>query len=257
MIVDYGGSKTKAIALDPNGRAVRELTIRSKPLPQLRFEIEKALRRWHIKDLPLLTIGAKSIWSPAGKRWLYQRTKGLAKNVIVLSDVELAYDLVFGRRSGILIIAGTGSIALGRNDRGKFARAGGLGPKKGDEGSAYWIGKTFRRENWKKLGFKSVQGLARLAPKVIGRARKGDPRCQKIVRDAQRHLARLVISVAAKLGLKRKVSVRCRGGLFKNPFFRKGFDKILIRHSGRARSLPPNASIGGGESRNPSLSDSG
>src|SRR6185295_19261309 len=38
-------------------------------------------------------------------------------------------------------IAGTGSIAYGRNAQGEAARAGGWGHMIGDEGSGYWIGR--------------------------------------------------------------------------------------------------------------------
>ncbi|USG68360.1 N-acetylglucosamine kinase [Brevibacillus ruminantium] len=42
---------------------------------------------------------------------------------------------------GILVIAGTGSIAFGVNKAGETARSGGWGHRVGDEGSGYWIGK--------------------------------------------------------------------------------------------------------------------
>ena len=235
VLVDHGGTKTEVLALNRRGRVVRKLRARSKPVQKLHFALRKILRRWHVKDLRRLTIGAKSIWSKKERKWLHHRTKSLAKEVIVQSDAELAYERVFGARSGILIIAGTGSIALGRNDRGKTARAGGLGPKRGDEGSAFWIGKMYRNVNSKHVRFQSVQDIAKLAPRVIGGARKGDAHCQKIVQDAQGHLARLVIAVAEKLSLKGKIPVRCAGGLFKSIYFRKGFEKVLIRYSGRAR----------------------
>jgi N-acetylglucosamine kinase-like BadF-type ATPase len=42
---------------------------------------------------------------------------------------------------GIIVIAGTGSVARGINARGEEARVGGWGHQFGDEGSAYWIGR--------------------------------------------------------------------------------------------------------------------
>jgi N-acetylglucosamine kinase-like BadF-type ATPase len=61
--------------------------------------------------------------------------------VIVVNDALIA--LAAGSRGepGIVIIAGTGSIAYGRNARGATARAGGWGHMIGDEGSGYWIGR--------------------------------------------------------------------------------------------------------------------
>ena len=58
----------------------------------------------------------------------------------VLSDAEVAFYTMFGDRSGVLLIAGTGSIALGRDEHGRWFRAGGLGILLGDEGSGSWIG---------------------------------------------------------------------------------------------------------------------
>ena len=43
-------------------------------------------------------------------------------------------------KPGIVVIAGTGSIAFGVNEEGKRARSGGWGYVLGDEGSAYYIG---------------------------------------------------------------------------------------------------------------------
>ena len=69
------------------------------------------------------------------------RRIGRLSRVVVVNDALIA--LVAGARDdpGIVIIAGTGSIAYGRNHRGQAARAGGWGHMIGDEGSGYWIGR--------------------------------------------------------------------------------------------------------------------
>ena len=46
-----------------------------------------------------------------------------------------------GAEPGLVLIAGTGSIAYGRNREARAARAGGWGYVLGDEGSGYWIGR--------------------------------------------------------------------------------------------------------------------
>lgn len=46
----------------------------------------------------------------------------------------------FGELRGILLIAGTGSIAVGADSVGRIIRSGGWGHILGDEGSAYWVG---------------------------------------------------------------------------------------------------------------------
>jgi glucosamine kinase len=66
---------------------------------------------------------------------------GLADEVVVVPDALIALEDAFGEGSGVLLIAGTGSIAFGRGPTGTIARAGGWGPVCGDEGSGSWIGR--------------------------------------------------------------------------------------------------------------------
>jgi glucosamine kinase len=65
----------------------------------------------------------------------------LAEDVIVRADAEIALDDAFGESDGILLIAGTGSVAFARSPSGQRGRAGGWGPVFGDEGSGAWIGR--------------------------------------------------------------------------------------------------------------------
>jgi len=199
---------------------------KSKPLPLLHKTIGKVLKKWKIKDLPHLVIGAKSIWSKAERKWLYQRTRHLAAKVTVMSDIELAHDGKFKGSHGILLLAGTGSIALGRGRNGKIARAGGHGPKKGDEGSGYWIGKNYMKQILEKSGTISVQKTAALAPEVIKKASAGDSKCRHLIAEAHSHLVFLVISIWEKLGEK-NLPVELAGGLFENDYFREKFLNLL------------------------------
>lgn len=64
-----------------------------------------------------------------------------ARHLIVENDGFAALLGATGGDAGILVIAGTGSIAFGVNQAGETARAGGWGHRVGDEGSGYWIGK--------------------------------------------------------------------------------------------------------------------
>jgi len=64
----------------------------------------------------------------------------LAWRVIVTTDAELARAAAFAGAPGVLLIAGTGSIAVARDVRGNRKRVGGLGWRMGDQGSAYWLG---------------------------------------------------------------------------------------------------------------------
>jgi N-acetylglucosamine kinase-like BadF-type ATPase len=60
----------------------------------------------------------------------------------VVGDMEIALEAAFDTGPGVIVIAGTGSIAYGRNRQGNTARAGGWGFAIGDEGSAHWIGRA-------------------------------------------------------------------------------------------------------------------
>ncbi len=59
----------------------------------------------------------------------------------VVGDMETSLEAAFGEGPGVIVIAGTGSMAYGRDPQGKTARAGGWGFAIGDEGSAHWIGR--------------------------------------------------------------------------------------------------------------------
>jgi glucosamine kinase len=65
---------------------------------------------------------------------------GIADRVTVVSDGEIALEGALGGGPGLLVIAGTGSVAYGRSEDGRVERCGGWGMVVGDEGSAYAIG---------------------------------------------------------------------------------------------------------------------
>jgi len=60
----------------------------------------------------------------------------------VVGDMEIALEAAFDDSPGVIVIAGTGSIAYGRDKAGKTLRVGGWGFEIGDEGSAHWIGRA-------------------------------------------------------------------------------------------------------------------
>jgi len=60
----------------------------------------------------------------------------------VVGDMEIALQAALGAGPGVIVIAGTGSIAYGRDAQGRTARAGGWGFAISDEGSAHWIGRA-------------------------------------------------------------------------------------------------------------------
>jgi glucosamine kinase len=81
----------------------------------------------------------------AGRPEIAKTMHGLLRNVVggeveVIGDIEIAFEDAFGSGAGVLVIAGTGSIAYGRSPEGETVRIGGWGRSVSDEGSGYWIG---------------------------------------------------------------------------------------------------------------------
>ena len=81
-------------------------------------------------------------------------------SVSVVGDMEIALEAAFGAGPGVIVIAGTGSIAYGRNAQGRTARAGGWGFAIGDEGSAHWIGREAVRAALRAADLSGTSGTS-------------------------------------------------------------------------------------------------
>ena len=73
--------------------------------------------------------------------WSALATRRIADDVSVQADATIALDDAFGDDAGVLLIAGTGSVAFARAPDGRLERCGGWGPFVGDEGSGGWLGR--------------------------------------------------------------------------------------------------------------------
>jgi glucosamine kinase len=250
---DVGGTRFRLVAV-AGGRIVGRL---STPAPRVE-NLEKFLqavwktRGWTRRDVGALVVASRGIWTPRERRALAGRLARLAPRVEVLADAQAALLGALGTdRSGLLVLAGTGSIVIGRDAKGRWGRAGGLGPLLGDEGSAFWIGRAWLRATTGGEDFLPVRRLvtrpdavariAALAPSVLRRARRGDPHARPIVREAQGHLARLVVEAARQLRLPRPVAVSWAGGVLDDPGFRNGLKRAVARSGLRTRWIAPAA----------------
>lgn len=90
-----------------------------------------------------------------------------AADLRVESDAEVARLGALGGADGILVVAGTGSIAVGSFD-GEKVRAGGWGWSLGDEGSGAWIGREAIRH-----GLRQVDGRESATTLLVGVLRDG------------------------------------------------------------------------------------
>ena len=86
------------------------------------------------------------------------RRIGHRANVTVVNDALIALEAGVPGRAGTVVIAGTGSIAYGRDASGRGARAGGWGYVLGDEGSGYWLGRLALRAVLRAAGFAGRAG---------------------------------------------------------------------------------------------------
>jgi N-acetylglucosamine kinase-like BadF-type ATPase len=198
------------------------------------------------------------------------RTRAL--RVVVEHDAEAAWRGAFAGREdagGILVIAGTGSVALGRTRAGVVARAGGWGYLFGDEGSAFWLarravsqamtradrggsldlgGEALRHFAVDSLGA-VAHGFARgtidrariasFAPRVCALAEAGDAHAQALVGDAVDALAELAGVIHARLGTSAPAAVSYHGGLFAAPTLRDDWSAAVRSRIAGARVLAP------------------
>lgn len=151
--VDGGGTKTALVALTSDGREVARAVC--GPLNYNFIGIDEALGNLQsgIASLGLPTgsiaavgIGDPSIDdtsdSPMAKDFSKRAADALGVSVHIRSDAFMTlFALTGGKKAGVLIISGTGSMAIGENGDHKIAVAGGWGRLTGDEGSAYYIGR--------------------------------------------------------------------------------------------------------------------
>ena len=67
------------------------------------------------------------------------------RDIVVVTDADIALYGATDGAPGLVVIAGTGSICCGINARGKQLCAGGWGPIAGDEGAGAWIARRALR----------------------------------------------------------------------------------------------------------------
>lgn len=171
----------------------------------------------------------------------------VARRVVVVHDGQIALDGALAGEPGVLLAAGTGSVAYGRAEDGRTARCGGWGALAGDEGSAFSIGRAalqaalqaadgrgeptdLLEDLLRTLGLddpydvppwigRAAKGdVAALAPRVLRLAGAGDVVASRIVAVAGDELALHVETLLDRLGpWSAPVPVILHGGLLGDP----------------------------------------
>jgi len=156
--VDGGGTGSRAVVLDPSGRVLgREVGSAAIVVPGAETASLEAIqdlvsRVLRAAGLPPGTSARALVAGLAGVGREADRERievmlgatlanlGLARRVAVRNDAEVALHDAFGEGPGILLVGGTGSIALARLPSGRTLRTGGWGALAGDEGSGWSLG---------------------------------------------------------------------------------------------------------------------
>ena len=283
--VDGGGTKTRVIVADESGKPLADLEGPASAVRPGQAErsaeviaetVRRALDEAEMSNVVprVICVGVAGVGREPERQALWQALAGreLADEVVVHADATIALDDAFGDGAGVLLIAGTGSVAFGRSPAGVVARCGGWGPNIGDEVSGAWIGRralsvvtaasdgrepetaltgailTAAQVNdvndliaWAAGATPAM--LATLAPAVISEADAGDLRSNAILSMAVEELVLHVRALARELFMDERaaVPVALTGGLL-----RRG-TTLRKRLEQRMKSAVPGAQLQGGD----------
>jgi N-acetylglucosamine kinase-like BadF-type ATPase len=240
--IDSGGTKTECWLGDERdvlGRATCGTVKLTKVAEEVAWERLRGLLREvaaetgvELGEVARTCVGMAGYSIASAREWMRRRVaRAVGGEVAVCGDEEIALDAAFRGGAGILVIAGTGSIVVGRCGDGRRFKAGGWGPAIGDEGSGHWIGAeavkaVFRaldqsddveeksaladaiRQAWGGESLGEVLGVANarlgadfaaLAPAVMLSAEEGDALAQGVLERAGQALGEQVETVWMKM----------------------------------------------------------
>ncbi len=150
--VDGGGTKTECVLMDTAGKIMaRSVSGPSNPyrvgVESAAREIERAadlcLKEARVGRNAVAAIGAglAGTGNPELKEGMRASLAAIFPGAVVSISTDLETALAAaGEDPVIVLVAGTGSAAIGRNAQGQIWRTGGQGPRLGDDGSAFDIG---------------------------------------------------------------------------------------------------------------------
>jgi N-acetylglucosamine kinase-like BadF-type ATPase len=150
--IDAGGTKTTCLLADENGRIIGEGGGAGANLQASgELEVEKVLHRVMEEAIgetdirpDAVCVGIAGVDRPGDADAIraIMRRIGFKTHALVVNDALIALVAGAGDQPGVVIVAGTGSIAYGRDASGRAARSGGWGYMLGDEGGGFWIGRA-------------------------------------------------------------------------------------------------------------------
>lgn len=191
-----------------------------------------------------------------------------AERVTLLHDTEIAHAGALAGKPGVVVIAGTGSVAYAKSENGKTAICGGWGYLFGDEGSAFWFARDaladamresdsggsdeltplllehFSQPSLRALARAFYAGrisrgeLAAFTPVLMQQAERGSERAAQYVRDGAAALVMLAKHAAERAALHAP-DVAFTGGLLQNAAFSAHVDRWMHELLAHARRVAP------------------
>lgn len=277
--IDAGGTKTVCLLADDRGRIVAESRGGGANLQAAgELEVEKVLHRVMDEALGDRDIRPAAIClgiagvdrddDAEAVRGIMRRI-GFKTRALVVNDALIALVAGAGDRPGVVVVAGTGSIAYGRDVRGRAARAGGWGYLLGDEGGGFWIGRAALTAVVRQFDGRGprtlltemvlaemhllsppqlihaiyVRGLHRyaiasIAPIVQHAADGGDAVAAEIIERAAGELAAAAASVILRLDMRGdSFPTILAGGIF------RGLPSIIGKVAGRIAEIAPRSDV--------------
>jgi glucosamine kinase len=278
---DGGGTKTDCVLTDESGKILARS--RSGPSNPFRIGVDSAARAVlqgadqalhdagaNAADVHAICAGLAGTTRPENSEKMRAALLSAFPHaaVRVMTDLELAL-ATMEPGPAIVLVAGTGSAALGRDAGGNIARAGGFGPAGSDEGSAFDVGRaaiaasvrhrelhtqdsSLGRQILRQLGSKNWEEVfeksradadavfPRVFPVVVAAADAGDSEARQLLSDAARKLALLVKNLAQELNLGNKSFAlgKTGGMMHRSAFFDAVLDQYLLEVVPAAKISP-------------------
>jgi len=275
--VDGGGTKTHAILVGLDGTVLTESLGGPSNLQKIGLEKASEVLFTTILDccknvkcepheVQSIILGVAGAGRASDKASLVEklhaigaRKKFPVNNITVESDARVALEAAFAAGPGIVLIGGTGSIALYRTEDGKLIRAGGWGNIIGDEGSGYAIardalnavmrqsdGRTEKTLLTKKalahFGVEQVDSLitkiyhdhedvASFVPSVLEACNERDRVAYNLLVKNANELVELVRVLVMQVRPKKKLPVCLMGGLLESENVYSKMVKEKIAHA--------------------------